>query len=142
MADSTVSKSDLLSKILESFVFKSAMGKAPRIARNAESLLKLLRNSLQKTKELGVGGLADEIRNKVTLLGRLVKAYAAGQYRQVDNLSLIKIIAGLIYFLSPIDVIPDILPFVGLSDDVALLIFITKSIGDELQKFEDWEKTV
>lgn len=140
MAETNIDKQDLLSKILDSVFFKGAMGKAPRIARNAESLLKLLRNSLQKTQEMGVGGMFDEIRERIVILGRMIKAYASGEYRQIELPNLLKIIAGLIYFIAPIDVLPDFLPLIGLSDDIALLIFIMKSIGDEINRFEKWER--
>jgi uncharacterized membrane protein YkvA (DUF1232 family) len=142
MADTSIDKRDLLSKILDSGIFKGAMGKAPRFARNAESLLKLLQTSLKKTQEMGVGGVFDEIRERVVVLGRMIKAYASGEYRQIELPNLLKIIAGLIYFIAPIDVLPDFLPFIGLSDDIALLIFIMKSIGDEISRFEEWEKNV
>jgi uncharacterized membrane protein YkvA (DUF1232 family) len=36
-------------------------------------------------------------------------------------------------------IIPDFLPFIGLSDDVALLVFIFKSIDNELVKFDKWQ---
>jgi len=44
-----------------------------------------------------------------------------------------------VYFISPIDIIPDFLPLIGLSDDVALLVFIFKSIDEELLKFNQWQ---
>ncbi len=140
---STISSNtkNLLSKILESSFYKIALGKAPRIAKNADGLLKLLRNALLKTQKMGMGGMYDVIREKITLLGSLIKAYASGEYRQIELPSLLKVIAGLIYFVSPIDLIPDFLPYLGLTDDVALLMFIINSIDGELLKFEQWQKS-
>jgi uncharacterized membrane protein YkvA (DUF1232 family) len=132
---------NLLSKILESSFYKIALGKAPRIAKNADGLLKLLRNALLKTQKMGMGRMYDVIREKITLLGSLIKAYASGEYRQIELPSLLKVIAGLIYFVSPIDLIPDFLPYIGLTDDVALLLFIINSIDGELAKFEQWKKS-
>lgn len=133
---------NLLAKVLESAFYRSALRKAPRLAKNAESLLKLLRNALVKVQELGVGGVFDVLREKITLLGSLLKAYAVGEYRDIEIQNLLKIIAGFIYFISPIDLLPDILPYVGFADDVALLMFIVKNIGNELEKFEQWKRAV
>ena len=130
----------LLERILGSVFFKSAMNKAPKFAKNSESLLKLLRSALVKTKELGVGGVFDVLRENITLLGRMIKAYASGEYRDISPASLLKIIGGLIYFISPIDLIPDFLPFVGFADDIALLVWILKSINDEVEKFKAWDR--
>ena len=111
MSTKASSTQSLLSKIIESAIYKSALGKAPRIAKNAKSLLKLLQTTLTKTQELGVGGIFDVIREKITIMGTLIKAYAVGDYRQIELGSLVKIIAAFVYFISPIDIIPDFLPF-------------------------------
>ncbi len=131
---------NLLFKILESTFYKVALRKAPRIAKNTDGLLKLLRNALLKTQKMGVGGVFDVIREKVTILGSLIKSYATGEYRQIELPNLLKIIAGFIYFVLPIDIIPDFLPFIGLTDDVALFMFIISSVNGELAKFKQWKK--
>jgi len=50
-------------------------------------------------------------------------------------------VAVLIYFLSPIDVIPDFIPVIGLLDDVALVAWFTSTLKEQLDKFAEWEKT-
>lgn len=133
---------NLLSRVLESAFYRSALGKAPRLAKNAGSLLKLLKSALVKVQGLGVGATFDLLRDKVVLLGGLLKAYATGEYRNIELPNLLKVVAGFIYFISPIDLLPDFLPFVGLADDVALLMFIVKGISNEIEKFEQWKKSV
>ena len=140
MGTSQNSTTDILSKVIKSIFYRTALGKAPKIARNASSLFKLLQNTLAKTQKMGVGGVFDSVREKVVILGTLIKAYATGEYRQISLPSLFKIIAGLVYFISPIDFIPDFLPVVGLTDDVALLLYIINTIDDELISFEQWQK--
>lgn len=131
--------SDLIGRILNSIFYKSSFSKATRVSENAKGLLAILKNALQKTKDLGTGSVFDLIRSKVVLVGNLVKAYAQGTYRDIEVKNLIIIVAGLIYFISPIDLIPDFLPLLGYTDDVALLTFIVGSLSDELEKFELWE---
>ena len=131
---------DLLFKVLESTFYKVALRKAPRIAKNTNGLLRLLRNVLLKTQKMGVGGVFDVIREKIIILGSLIKSYATGEYRQIELPNLLKIIAGFLYFILPIDIIPDFLPFIGLTDDVALFMFIISSIDGELVRFEQWNK--
>lgn len=130
---------DLIERILNSIFYKSSFSKATRVSKNAKSLLNILKTSLQKTRDLGTGGVYDLIRNKVVMLGKLIKSYAQGTYRDIELKNLIIIVAGLIYFISPIDLIPDFLPLLGYADDVALLTFIMGSVSEELEKFELWE---
>jgi len=48
-------------------------------------------------------------------------------------------VAALVYFISPLDFIPDFIPMLGFADDLALLTFVISKVGDELEKFQLWE---
>ena len=52
---------------------------------------------------------------------------------------MIRVIAVLIYFVSPIDILPDFLPIVGLTDDIALMLWLFSGIKDDIEKFRQWE---
>jgi uncharacterized membrane protein YkvA (DUF1232 family) len=45
----------------------------------------------------------------------------------------------LIYLFSPVDIIPDYIPFVGIIDDFVLLGFFIRSIRKEVERFREWE---
>lgn len=77
---------------------------------------------------------------QVQLLVRLVRAYASGEYRKLPWKSLVSIVGVLIYFVSPLDFIPDFLPIVGMADDLALILWLFKTLGDDLDAFSQWEK--
>jgi len=49
---------------------------------------------------------------------------------------------GLLYFLIPVDFIPDMIPIIGLLDDIAVLTMITNSIQSELNEYRNWKETV
>lgn len=129
---------NILVRVLKSVFFKSATGKASRYARNTGSLLQLLRDVLSKSNALKGSGY-EALREKIGVLARLLKAYTTGEYKTVPWKTLTRIIAVLIYFLSPIDFIPDILPVVGFTDDIALVLWLFNAIGDDLNAFHQWE---
>jgi uncharacterized membrane protein YkvA (DUF1232 family) len=96
-----------------------------------------------KAKEVAADenkGIGQVLSEKITTLGRMVKAYASGEYRIIPWSTIIKIVAVLIYFISPIDVIPDFLPVVGLTDDLALVMWLFSSLKTDLENFIAWEK--
>ena len=70
---------------------------------------------------------------------RLVVAYARGHYRQIPADALIIIIGGLIYVVSPVDLIPDAIPGVGFLDDATVIAWVIKTVRDELHLFREWE---
>jgi uncharacterized membrane protein YkvA (DUF1232 family) len=130
----------MISQILQSIFFKSAKGKAGRYARNSGKLFALAKDVVGKMQKVGVRENLSEFSTSVQLLIRMVRAYASGEYRSLPWKSLLSIVAVLIYFVSPIDLIPDFLPFVGITDDVALVVWLVKSLGDDVRKFGEWEK--
>ncbi|WP_353722077.1 YkvA family protein [Dyadobacter sp. 676] len=103
-------------------------------------MFELLRQVVGKLQTVGVKENLAEFQTSVQLLIRMVKAYASGEYKQLPWKSLVSIVAVLIYFVSPIDLIPDFLPVIGISDDVALVVWLIKTLGDDIRKFADWEK--
>ncbi|MGA2330116.1 MAG: YkvA family protein [Bryobacteraceae bacterium] len=74
------------------------------------------------------------------LLIRLVRAWAKGDYKDVPITTIILSVAAIIYFVSPIDAIPDWIPVIGYVDDAAVVAFVIASIKNDLDAFREWEK--
>jgi uncharacterized membrane protein YkvA (DUF1232 family) len=72
---------------------------------------------------------------------RLIRAYANGSYRHISTQSLLMIVAAVVYFVSPIDLIPDFIFGLGLIDDATLLAWTIKACAADLASFIEWEKT-
>lgn len=134
----------LANTVLKSLFFRKAFGKAGRTVTKVGSLYALyaavMKKSGDEAKNQGSNRWA-VISGKLSLLGRLVKAYASGEYRAIPWKSLVSIVAVLLYFVNPIDLIPDFLPLIGLADDVALTLWLFNSVNKDLVAFEAWEKT-
>lgn len=78
----------------------------------------------------------DDIR---TLLS-LVRAYKNREYREIPYYSIAAAVAALAYVLSPVDLIPDFLPGVGLIDDAAVVAACVTSLREDLARFRAWKK--
>ena len=50
------------------------------------------------------------------------------------------IVAAILYFVTPIDLIPDAVPGAGLMDDATVLAFVLAKLEIELDRFSTWEK--
>lgn len=130
----------MIARILNSIFFKNAKGKAGRYVRNSAKLFDLAKDVVGKLQHVGIKGNLSEFQASVQLLIRMVRAYASGEYKGLPWKSLLSIVAVLIYFVSPIDLLPDFLPVIGITDDVALVVWLIKTLGDDVKKFSDWEK--
>ena len=82
-----------------------------------------------------------QLREDVKLLQSLCLAWWRGEYRAISPKALLTIVAGLLYFVSPIDAIPDWLLGVGFLDDIAVLGWVLKTVADELARFKAWRES-
>src|SRR5690606_3329176 len=79
------------------------------------------------------------IRNDLPVLLRLARAWARGEYRALPSRSLVHLVGALLYFLAPVDAVPDFLPLVGYLDDAAVIAYVLRAIRKDVQRFEEWE---
>jgi uncharacterized membrane protein YkvA (DUF1232 family) len=73
------------------------------------------------------------------LLLSLVMDYAKGNYREVPYWAIGAAALALVYVLSPVDAIPDVIPIIGLLDDATVLAFCMKLVDTELAKYKEWK---
>ena len=73
-------------------------------------------------------------------LSRFVGSYLNGKYKDVSISTLSLIAFGFMYFISPIDLIPDALIPFGFADDAFVIGWVVKRISGELSKFRAWER--
>ena len=64
-----------------------------------------------------------------------IRDICTGKYR-ASWFAVSVVAVGLVYILSPIDVIPDAIPVVGVIDDAFVLKFVYDAIKDELNKWK------
>ena len=81
-------------------------------------------------------------KEKLNVFSRMASAYASGRYRDVPWKTVMIILAAIIYFLNPLDLIPDFIPLMGLTDDFGVLVWVYNSVSTEIDKFLTWEKSI
>lgn len=122
--------------------FNSALRNAAMAAGKPSRLLALLSSLTSKLRGTNWRNVSTaSAKEKFFVLGRLIKAYALGQYKDVPWKTMLLIIAAIIYFVNPLDLIPDLIPLTGLTDDFAVLLWVYNSVSNEIGKFLTWEKT-
>jgi uncharacterized membrane protein YkvA (DUF1232 family) len=122
--------------------FQAAMEKAARILGKPGRIVLLLATFVRKLRQTNFSKEDSVlVKEKFFTLGRLLRAYAKGEYRSVPWKSLILIVAAILYFINPIDILPDLMPLVGLTDDFAVLFMVYKSVGADINKFLLWEQS-
>lgn len=111
--------------------------RAEHLLRHPEELLIMLTSALGKA--YAKRKVLYRVFEDFLLLFRLVRSWVKGEYRQVPRKTIFWAILAILYFLSPLDLIPDIFPG-GYLDDIAFISYVIQKIKEDLEKFSGWEK--
>jgi len=115
-----------------------------RAVRTAESVIGDVKK-LRGVIELAVSKMeahSDALKGvleDLQLIFRLTRAWLKGEYKDISKKSLAVLVGALVYFLMPLDAIPDFIPGLGLMDDVTIVGLALTAVKTEIEKFRSWE---
>jgi uncharacterized membrane protein YkvA (DUF1232 family) len=129
------------SRLSENKFFKIAKERASGIVGDKERMIKLVDSSREKLHNISfedskISRLAVNLRVMV----RIIKAYANGSYREMPWKSLLAIVGGVVYFLMPVDLMPDFIPFTGYLDDFTVIMLLSGAFQQDIEDFLLWEE--
>ena len=125
-------------EITQSSAFRRAAVDAKAYLSDPTRLRKLVEDAVGKINTLPRGPFGESWPYLLAMV-RLVRDYQRAEYRDIPAASLLSIVAALIYFVSPFDVIPDWIPVLGHIDDAFVISLALKSVRAELDTFMAWE---
>ncbi|MEO1050839.1 MAG: YkvA family protein [Bacteroidota bacterium] len=121
--------------------FKRAKEKATAILKSNDRLKRLILAAGEKIARVGKEGLkTDKLVNKVKIIMRMMKAYLNGTYRAIPWKSMIILAAALVYFVNPMDLIPDFVPVSGFIDDFSIMLWVFNNFQKEIDAYVAWER--
>lgn len=116
------------------FAFSKIAG---TLIKDKGKTLSKIREGFAKANE-NKGALAN-VWEQLQLLFSLAKDYTSGAYTAIPKTTMISVLAALLYFISPLDLVPDFLVGLGFLDDAVILGFVFKKVTKELEKYQAWK---
>ena len=113
--------------------------RAKEYVNDKQKAAQLVREAIEKANRNK--GPLKKLWSKLTALFRLVKAWGKGEYKDVSTKTIVWVIAAIIYFVNPFDVVPDFITGVGYLDDAAIILFVINTVSHDLEKFLKWERS-
>ena len=128
-------------KYVKTKSFQGALQKAKSILGDKERMGKVLQRTQEKMTNMpGVKKEMNSFLDKVRTFIRMIKAYISGSYKDIPVRSILLMIAGLVYFITPLDFLPDFIPGIGMIDDVGVVLAVFNSVADDVSKFRLYEQ--
>lgn len=108
---------------------------AEKLLNDEDRMERFLQRLEKKLKTIPLAGekLAD-----IPILASLLRNYIKKEYTDIPIGSVIAIISALIYFVSPIDIIPDSIPFIGYFDDAAVVAACWQLVQSDVDEYIKW----
>ncbi len=107
---------------------------------NSEDVKKVLDKANEITEKVVKSGPLQRFLKDVALLISMVKDYWSGAYREIPWWVIAAVVFTLLYVLSPIDLIPDFIPIIGLLDDALVIALCLALIEQDLLKYQEWKE--
>jgi uncharacterized membrane protein YkvA (DUF1232 family) len=101
-------------------------------------LVELLERETELRTRFDRPGPIGHLVSDLHLMTALVRDYREGRYREVPWWAMSAVGFCLLYVLSPVDAVPDVLPILGRVDDAAVLGACLLLVDQELQQYKRW----
>jgi uncharacterized membrane protein YkvA (DUF1232 family) len=110
------------------------------IVRQEQKLVELVQNVVAKLSKVANNPKVQRFIQPIQIFIRMIKAHFRGEHKIAFS-TLGLIVLALVYFLSPVDFIPDFLGVMGFADDLSVVMAVYTKVKDEVEQFLEWERT-
>ena len=119
--------------------FSAYLRRGARLLSNPSGLKRLV---VQAAKKLNGSGSekVKAVGEQLGLLIDLLKAYIAGDYRDISTQGIASVAGAIIYFVVPLDGVPDFLFGWGFVDDAAVISYVIAQLSTELESYKQWRE--
>lgn len=123
----------------EEDIFGDLLSDSEKVTSN--ELDDIIKNEDRVKKKASKLNLAkfSKVLKQLTLSFYMLRDYKSKAYTNIPWRTIALVTAAVLYFINPFDIIPDILPFLGYTDDAVAFAAIFKSAQSDLIDYCNWK---
>jgi len=121
-------------------IFRKFTGRAGTLLSKPMKMALLLTTAYGKLVDINSpeSGM-QQLKHMMLTFMRMVRAYGRGDYRDISSKSMLVGVTVLLYLVTPLDIIPDFIPVLGLVDDISIMAWFVDAFSKEITKYREWE---
>ncbi len=108
---------------------------------NQGDVIEASKDGLIKIKELEskIPKLLKDTWEDIKMMIYMITDYIKGDYKKVNWKTIATIAGAIIYFLAPLDLIPDFIPIVGYLDDLTVIKIALNMVKKDFDEYKEWK---
>lgn len=114
--------------------------KAKEIIDNPEKVSTVLEKAIALCDDLSYLRFIGKYFVEASVICNMLNDYICKRYTKIPTATVITLLASVLYFVSPIDIIPDFIPLVGHMDDMIVFGFVRDAAKADINKYKKWKK--
>jgi uncharacterized membrane protein YkvA (DUF1232 family) len=118
--------------------FDSFTKKAGALIQSPARVQKLTGQAVRKLAGRGADGF-QEAKSQLQTAIAMINAWRGGDYEGASTKTMVILLAAVLYFVVPLDVIPDFFLGWGFIDDMAVMGYVFSQLTDEVEAFKTWQ---
>ena len=112
--------------------------KAEEIINDEDKMEKFLNRLEKKLNKVPIGG---NVLSMIPVMISMLRSYFKKEYKNIPLGTLIALVSALLYWLTPADVIPDVIPIAGYVDDATVITACIKLISDDIKEYKKFKES-
>lgn len=117
--------------------YKKAYKDAEKLSQDDSAFRRLMNSANYKSK--AYKDRLKEVWKDTEVFLRMLKAWKSGEHK-IELKTILSLLAAIIYFVNPFDIIPDMIPALGLIDDISIITYVVHRFENEIENFKKWEE--
>lgn len=120
--------------------YARSLENAERMIEDPDAIYEQLNDAYRKAQQTDSTALQN-VLDDFFLMISLVRDWINGSYRKIPRRAIVAVLGAIIYFVVPVDALPDFLPGIGYIDDALVIALVIKSIHMDLMEYKQWKNS-
>lgn len=121
--------------------FEKFHKKSRETVSDKSAVRKILESAIETFDDMSDFRIIGKYFKDLSLICSMINDYIQKKYTKLPMTTVVTLLSAVIYFVTPWDAIPDLIPFIGHIDDAFVLFCIRDALKKDIKKYKKWKSS-